>query len=367
MREPEPLQQLDRTYVRYKGQKLSYFAGCDYFRLSWHPAVKNAAIDGLKKYGLSVSASRLTTGNHKVFSEVEKALTEFFNTPAALLVSNGYNTNAIAAQAMRDDFSHVLIDEKAHVSLQDAARQFNCPTIRFAHRNAADIRRRLPRGKSRVVLLTDGMFANDGCIAPLDEYLKVLPRNAMMLVDDAHAAGVLGGTGKGTLEQTDVPRHRIVQTLTLSKAFGSYGGAILCTPALREKMIQTSGMFAGSTPIPLPLANAAVTAIRLLKRDRTLRRRLCENVKFVKSALAPHHPTILQTPSPIIGLIPATADQAAATRKRLLARKVFPSFIQYPGGPPNGYFRFVISSEHTREQLVALTTSLIVGDEVTSL
>jgi 7-keto-8-aminopelargonate synthetase-like enzyme len=362
MREPEPLQQLDRTYVRYKGQKISYFAGCDYFRLAWHPAVQRAAATGLKKYGLSVSASRLTTGNHKLFTDVEKALTNFFDAEAALLVSNGYNTNGIAAQALRDEVSHVLIDEKAHVSLKDASLQFACPVIPFAHRDVADLRRKLPRSSKRIALLTDGMFAGDGVIAPLDEYIKVLPRNAIMLVDDAHAAGVLGRSGKGTLEETGVSRARIIQTITLSKAFGAYGGAILCEPTLRERMIQKSGMFAGSTPVPLPLVNAAIAGIQILKRDKSFRRRLCQNVQFVKSALAPHHPTIVQTPAPIIMLVPPSADEAAATCKRLLAHKVFPSFIQYPGGPPNGYFRFVISSEHTKAQLFDLVCALCEGE-----
>jgi 7-keto-8-aminopelargonate synthetase-like enzyme len=202
------------------------------------------------------------------------------------------------------------------------------------------------------------MFAHDGCIAPLDEYAKVLPKTALMVVDDAHGAGVLGNTGKGTVEETGVNRARIIQTITLSKAFGAYGGAILCTPALREKMIQKSGMFAGSTPVPLPLANAALAGIAILKRNQGLRRRLSENTQFVKTALAQHHPTIVDSPAPIITLVPASGEQAAATCKRLMAHKVFPSFIQYPGGPPNGYFRFVISSEHTKEQLFDLVCAL---------
>jgi 8-amino-7-oxononanoate synthase len=362
MREPEPLQQVDRTYVRYKGQRLSYFAGCDYFRLSWHPDVECAAIDGLKKYGLSVAASRLTTGNHKLFIEVEKELARFFDSPAALLVSNGYNTNGIVAQALRETVSHVLIDAKAHVSLQDAARQFDCPVIRFAHRNCDDVRRKLPRAAKRIALLTDGMFAYDGVIAPLDRYMKILPRTAVMLVDDAHAAGVLGCTGKGTLEETGIGRNRVIQTITLSKAFGAYGGAILCDQSFRECLIQKSGMFAGSTPAPLPLVNAAIKAIRILKRDKTFRRRLVSNIQFVKSSLVAHHPTIVQSPAPIITLVPATAAEAAATCKRLIAHKVFPSFIQYPGGPANGYFRFVISSEHTKEQLFDLVCALSEGE-----
>lgn len=362
MHEPEPLQQIDRTYVRYKGQKLSYFAGCDYFRLSSHPTVQHAAASGLRHYGLSVSASRLTTGNHAIFKALEKALIDYFEADAALLVSNGYNTNAIATQALRDDVSHVLIDDKAHVSLQDAARQFDCPVIRFATRNAQDLKRKLPRSAKRIALLTDGMFAHDGCIAPLDQYEKVLPKTAVMLVDDAHGAGVLGRTGKGTPEETDLSRARIIQTITLSKAFGAYGGAILCTPALRETIIEKSGMFAGSTPVPLPLANAALAAIAILKRDKGMRRRLLTNTRFVKAALAQHHPTIIDSPAPIVTLVPAGGEQAKATCKRLIAHKVFPSFIQYPGGPPNGYFRFVISSEHSREQLFDLICALCEGE-----
>ena len=256
----------------------------------------------------------------------------------------------------------MLIDEKSHVSLKDAARQFDCPVTSFSHRDAADLKRKLPRGSKQIAVLTDGMFAHDGYIAPLDEYAKVLPRNAVILVDDAHAAGVLGRTGKGTLEETGVARTRIIQSITLSKAFGAYGGAILCEPALREKIIQKSGMFAGSTPVPLPLVSAAIAGIQILKRDKSLRRRLCQNVQFVKTALSPHHPTIVQTPSPIVTLVPASAEEAAATCKRLIAHKVFPSFIQYPGGPPNGYFRFVISSEHTRAQLFDLVCALCEGE-----
>jgi 8-amino-7-oxononanoate synthase len=362
MREPEPLQQVDRTYVRYKGQKLSYFAGCDYYRLAWHPTVQHAAASGLKHYGLSVSASRLTTGNHALFAAVEKALVDFFKAEAALLVSNGYNTNGIVAQALRDEVTHVLIDDKAHVSLQDAARQFDCPVIRFATRDSKDLKRKLPRAAKRIALLTDGMFAHDGCIAPLAQYAKVLPKTAVMVIDDAHAAGVLGRTGKGSIEETGISRQRVIQTITLSKAFGAYGGAILCTPKLREKMIQKSGMFAGSTPVPLPLANAALAGIALLKRDKGLRQRLQTNIRFVKSSLAAHHPTIIESPAPIITLVPASAEQAAATCKCLIAHKVFPSFIQYPGGPPNGYFRFVISSEHTKNQLFDLVCALCEGE-----
>ena len=103
----EPLQQVDRTWVIWKNRKLSYFAGCDYFRLASHPAVIDSVQQGLARYGLNVAASRLTTGHHALYTRLEDALAEFFAAPAALLVSNGYVTNVIAAQALHEDFSHV--------------------------------------------------------------------------------------------------------------------------------------------------------------------------------------------------------------------------------------------------------------------
>ena len=121
------------------------------------------------------------------------------------------------------------------------------------------------------MVLTDGMFSGDGSAAPLAEYLKILPKDALILVDDAHGAGVLGRTGKGAVEHAGVSRRRVIQTVTLSKAFGAYGGAILGTAKLRQRILDRSRMFVGSTPLPLPLANAALAGVRILQADKSLR------------------------------------------------------------------------------------------------
>src|SRR5438046_1115326 len=131
-----PLQLVDRTQVWYRNRKLSYFGGCDYLRLSSHPAVVAALRAGLDQYGLTVAASRITTGNHWLYERLERRLTAFFAAPDAVLLSNGYATNIAVAQALAGNFSHVLVDEKAHASLLDAAAFFDCPTIRFSYRDA---------------------------------------------------------------------------------------------------------------------------------------------------------------------------------------------------------------------------------------
>jgi 7-keto-8-aminopelargonate synthetase-like enzyme len=358
--EGDELRQRDRTYVLWRDRRLSYFAGCDYFRLSSHPAVLQAVKDGLDLDGLSVAASRMTTGNHPLFTRLENALAGFFGAPAALLTGNGYATNLIVVQALRAEFSHILIDERAHLSLRDAARFFVGPVLAFQHRAPSDLARQLRRlpGKARPLVLTDGLFALDGEIAPLAGYLKILPTAGMILLDDAHAAGLLGATGQGTVEYAGVPRRRIIQTMTLSKAFGCYGGAILCEAGLRGKLMAGSPMFAGSTPMPLPLAHAALRSMELLRGDPGLRCRLSRHVNHIKTALRARGLSVPHTPAPVISLLPRTALEAVKMRRRLLARGVFPSFIRYPGGPADGYFRFIISSEHTQEQLDALLAGL---------
>jgi len=209
------------------------------------------------------------------------------------------------------------------------------------------------------MLLTDGMFSHDGGIAPVGEYLRILPRDGMVLLDDAHGAGVLGETGRGTPQHAGVPTHRIIQTITLSKAFGVYGGAVLGSQDLRDAILARSRVFVGNTPLPLPLASAALTSVALLSSDRTVLRRLSHNAGSFKERLRASGFPVPDNPSPIVPVVPAGERIAKLLQRRLLGSGIHPPFIRYPGGPPNGYFRFVISSEHTQTQLSGLLDVLI--------
>lgn len=361
MTEPEPLQQLDRTYVRFRGRKLSYFSGCDYFRLASHPKVIAGLLSGVKRYGFNVAASRLTTGNHVLYRKLENQLARFFKAADALLVSNGYLTNLVVAQALAGNFSHALIDAKAHTSLKDATRFLDCPVLQFKHRDAADLSLAVRRcgPQARLLLLTDGMFAHNGSAAPLAEYLDALPRDAWLLVDDAHGAGVLGKTGGGSVEYSGVGRKRLIQTITLSKAFGSFGGAIILGAAgLRPRILRHSPSLAGSTPPPLPIISAALQAVALLRRQRDFRLRLDQNANGFKAMLRAAALEIPEHPGPILAALPETDKAARQLHSTLLKAGIYPPLIYYPGGPLNGYFRFVISSEHSQEQLRNLAGAL---------
>ena len=345
----EPLEQFDRVWVRYRGRKLIYFGGCDYFRLASHPVIARCVVRAIKKEGLlNVAASRVTTGNHPLYEKLEAALRVFFKVDAVLLTSTGYTADLVIAQALAGRFSHAIIDERSHSSLKDAAHFLDCPVLEYKHRDARHAAQTVARcgPHAKIILLTEGVFAQDGTLAPLPELLKALPRDGTLLLDDAHGAGVLGKNGRGAVEYFGLRDKRIVRAITLSKAFGTYGGAVLGNRKLCQSIVERSELFAGSTPPPLPLAAAAITALSTVASDRSLRARLQRNLK------------LLGRDVPILSIAPKTAAEAARIKKRLLAAGIYPSFIRYPNAPASGYFRLAISSEHTPAQIKRLLEAI---------
>lgn len=349
---PEPLQQIDRTYVLWRGRKLSYFAGCDYLRLSSHPAVLRAARGCLERFGLNVAASRKTTGNHQVYAKLESATRRFFAAEAAVVTSTGYFTNIIAAQGLRGSIDRVLIDEHAHGSLRDAAEVLGCVITDFRHLDCENLRAKLSSKvpRERVALMTDGMFSHNGAVAPLAAYRMVLGQKGLLWVDDAHAGGILGKNGRGTVELGGLARKNLLQTATFSKAFGTYGGAILCSKQIASLIAEKSAAVGGNTPTPLPLAYATIASLRLC--NSSLRQRLFRNIELFWKLLGTTGP---ENRSPIISFAPANPS---TLRRKLLEAGIYPPLIKYPGGPANGYFRFAVSSEHSRRQISALAEVL---------
>jgi glycine C-acetyltransferase/8-amino-7-oxononanoate synthase len=361
MTEPEPLQFVGNNEVRWHGRTLLYFSGCDYFRLARDPRLAAAANKALAQHGLNVAASRRTTGNHKIYAQLETELARFFGAESALVLPDGYFAPFAVAQVLAGEFTHAFVDEFAHGALMDAARMLDCPVKKFRHRTAAALAKLLSKcdRNARPLVLTDGMFSHDGSVAPLREYLKILPAGGMILVDDAHGAGVLGATGKGTLELEAVTRKRIIQCATLSKAFGAYGGVALVTSALRKKILARSRAFAGTTPLPPPLAGAALTAMKILRREPARRNRLFQNLIYVRTKLRAAGWNLAETPGPIVRLPALSEIQVADLKTRLLAAGIYPPFLKYGGASAQGIFRFVIASEHTRAQLDQLIAGLM--------
>ena len=222
MTEPEPLKFVGANTVLFRNRTLLYFSGCDYFRLARDPRLAAAAKKSLADSGLNVAASRITTGNHEIYFRLENELAKFFAAESALVLPDGYLAPLAVTSALAGEFTCALMDELAHGALIDAAKMLDCPVKKFRHRDAADLKKVLSKcgRNARPLILTDGVFSHDGSVTPLRNYLKFLPRDGMILVDDAHGAGILGKKGQGTLEFENVSRERVIQCATLSKEIG---------------------------------------------------------------------------------------------------------------------------------------------------
>jgi 8-amino-7-oxononanoate synthase len=366
--EPGPLVPVSPTEVEVEGRRLTYFGGCDYFRLSHHPEVLAAARDALRGGEMNVSASRLTTGNRAVYAALESELARFFRVDDALLTATGYLSNLVLAQGCAGRFDRILLDERAHGSLVDAAGLLGVPVTRFRHRDPVDVARRVRRWSgrdpARWVLMTDGWFPQEGAVAPLAGYVGVLPETAWLWVDDAHGAGTLGELGGGTLELEGVSRDRCIQTGTLSKAFGVYGGFVLAPRDWLDTVRRHSRIHVGGTPLSPALAEAARVAVRLLSGHPEWRPVLQDRSRVLGQVLE----GVSGMPMPAVGpvLCVSTTDPARrdAWSRRLGKEGIFPSWIRYPGGAAEGFFRFAWSIAHTESDMVRLGRALACREDV---
>ena len=355
--EPPPLRQFSPTEVEFRGRRLTYFGGSDYFRLSWHGQVRAAVAQAAAEEGHDVAASRMTTGNHPLYAELERSLARFFGFPAALITASGYSAPLTAAQAMSGLVTHAIVDERAHSCLKDAARLLGVATVFFPHHGVAGLKQALQTcGKqAKPLVLTDGLSPLEGTAPPLAEYLAVLPPDGWLLLDDAHGVGTLGRRGRGVIDGLARRDPRVLLTLTMSKALGTYGGAVLGPKWLRERALTQSGMHSGSTPLPPPLAAGALASLELLRAGGTeWRTRLQANARGVKESFCANRPDWLARPGPTFSVALRDVQRQKHFRGKLLSSGIYPTLIRYRNGPADAFFRFAISSEHSVAQLAAL-------------
>lgn len=340
-----------------------HFTGCDYLRLSRHPAVIAAHREAAARYGLGVAASRTTTGNHPLYRKLELALARFSGAESALLVGAGYLANLAVAQALAGEAGAVLIDEQAHPALADAAPCLGAPVIPCPHLEPAAIGRALRKGprRARPLVLTDGLFPLTGETAPLGELLERLPANGLLLVDDAHGLGTLGPRGAGTASACGAAvakDPRLLRTTTLSKALGSFGGAILGPATFIRAVRERSRLFRGSTPPPLPAVAAALEALRVIRREPDRLRRLRKITRRAKAGFGELGFPQPANDAPILALTPAEAAQAGRLTTALDRAGIHAPPVAYPGDPAPVRFRFAISSEHTAADLDRLLSAV---------
>jgi len=260
----------DGVNVVRNGRTLLSFCSNDYLNLSQHPAVKRAAALAAEKYGAGAGASRLVTGSHPLYTELEGRLARLKGADAACVFGSGYLANAgiIPALTGRDDV--ILIDELAHASMHTGARLSGAPILTFRHNDVAHLRTLLEAERARfthALIVTEGVFSMDGDLAPLQDLSEVANRyDAWLMSDDAHGIGVLG-KGRGSAFATNPPAEIPLQMGTLSKAIGSYGGYLCASREVIDLMHNRARTLIYSTGLPPAALGAAIAALDIIEGD----------------------------------------------------------------------------------------------------
>jgi 8-amino-7-oxononanoate synthase len=326
----------DGLWIERDGKRLLSFACNDYLNLTQHPAIKQAAIAAIEKYGAGSGASRLVTGNHPLYAELERRLARLKGTEAAVVFGSGYLANAGIVPVLIGRDGLVMVDELAHACLWAGAQLSRGKVVAFRHNDAAHADTLLAEHRAqhdRALILTDGVFSMDGDLAPLEELATLATRHdAWLMSDDAHGLGVLGG-GRGSRFANDAPSDVPLQMGTLSKAIGAYGGYLCASEPVIDLMRNRARTLIYSTGLPPAVVAAAIAALDLIEREPGFAALPVKKAKtFTRLTNLP------DAQSPIVPLIIGGEDETMAA-SRLLAEEGFLAPAIRPPTVPDGTSR----------------------------
>ena len=360
----------NRVVSTADGRTLVDFSSNDYLGLAHHPAVAAAMSECALRTGAGSGASHLVTGHGIEHARLEEELAAFVGRESALLFSTGYmaNLGVMASLAGRGEF--VLLDRLSHASIIDGALLSGARFKRYTHGDATAAERLLNESpEEATVLATDGVFSMDGDVAPLRQLAKAAKaRNAWLVVDDAHGIGVLGNTGRGSVEYCGVSTDDVpVLVGTLGKALGSFGAFVAGSRDLIEFLIQKARPYIYTTALPQPVAAATRKALEIAQREPWRRERvLALTARFRKTAREAGV-ELLDSNTPIQPVVLGSSEAALGAQQKLLAAGSRVVAIRAPTVPRGSErLRITLSAAHSEEQVDALVESLSQLDAVQS-
>jgi 7-keto-8-aminopelargonate synthetase-like enzyme len=345
------------NYVHINGKKYSYFGGNNYLGLANHPALKKAAIQSIKKYGLNFSASRRTTGTADIHLELEYQLSIYKNKQDAVVFASGYQGNSILFEILKNKYSAVFMDQLAHPSIAGSVPREIANVQHYKHCDADHLEFLLQQNKgSTPLIITDGVFALTGEIAPLDKIYPLTEKyKAFLVVDDAHSTGILGENGRGTPEHFKFTEaENIYQTETMSKALGSYGGFISGSKELTDFIRENSTIYQASTSLPPPIVSAGIASLGIIRENPELRIRLLEIAMELRKGVIGLGFQTTHDSTPIIPIMLSKLAKAKNLSAFLENEGIIVPFIYYPVKQEKYMVRISVSANHTINQAEVL-------------
>jgi 8-amino-7-oxononanoate synthase len=351
--EPDPHGHSGRVMI--EGRSVILLASNNYLGLADHPRIKEAAIAAIRQYGFGSGASRLISGNGPSYEALEKRIAQFKQTEAALVFSTGYMANLGILPCLIPSEGLVIADRLCHASLIDGCRMSGCRFRVYEHGDLDQLKRLLVKKPVHqpTLIVTDGVFSMDGDIAPLSRLVELAERyGAIVFVDDAHATGVIGKEGRGTLEHFGLKSGSVIQMGTLGKALGGFGAYVAGSRVLIDFLINKAKTFIYTTALPPAVTAAALAAFDVLEEEPQLRERLWRNRNYYADGLKSLGFDTLNSETPIIPIMIGDDRLTTIVSQRLLEAGVFAPAIRPPTVPKGtSRIRTTIMAPHTREDI----------------
>src|SRR5437762_6076922 len=340
----------------FDGKKVINLASNNYLGLTTHPRLREAALEATRRYGVGSGAVRTISGTMSIHMRLEERIAQFKNVEACVVFQSGFAANAGTVSAILGPDDHIISDELNHASIIDGCRLSKAKIHVFPHKDVAAAERILKELTSvsgHKLLITDGVFSMDGDIGRLPGLVKAAEAyGAIMMVDDAHASGVLGRNGRGTVDHFNLHGRVHVQVGTLSKAIGVLGGYVCGRRDLIQFLYHRARPFLFSTSHPPSVAASCLAALDILEHEPERIEKLWENTRYFKSALGAAGFNTGASETPITPIMVGDAKIAHAFSQALFENGLLATGIGFPTVPEGrARVRTIVTATHTRDML----------------
>jgi glycine C-acetyltransferase len=363
------LEDRQQATSRFDGRQVVNLSSNNYLGLTTHPLLVQRAIDAIREFGVGSGSVRTIAGTMAIHMELERRLAAFKKTEAVVVFQSGFAANAGTVSAILTKDDVIISDELNHASIIDGCRLSKAAIKVFPHKDAGAARRILKDlpASQRKLLITDGVFSMDGDLGAVPALCDLAEEfGCIMMVDDAHASGVFGANGRGTIDHFGIHGRVDIQVGTLSKAMGALGGYVAGSRSLIDFLHHRARPFLFSTSHPPSVAATCLAALDVLEQEPQIIERLWENTRFFKQGLAALGFNTGLSESPITPVIAGEGSLAMKLSDRLFAEGVFAQGIAFPTvARDKARVRTIVTAAHTRDELqFALDAFKRVGAEL---
>jgi len=350
------LETAQRPVARFDGREVINLSSNNYLGLTTHPKLKQKALEAIEKYGVGSGAVRTIAGTMTLHMALEEKIAQFKQVEASVVFQSGFTANAGTVQAILAREDVIISDELNHASIIDACRLSRAEIKVFPHKDVEaceKILQELQNRPGRKLLITDGVFSMDGDIAPLPALVELAEKyGCIMMIDDAHASGVLGRHGRGTVDHYGLHGRVDIQVGTLSKAIGALGGYVCSTRDTIEFLYHRARPFLFSTSHPPSVAATCIAAFEVLEEEPERIEKLWSNTRFFKAGLKKLGFNTGMSETPITPVIVGDAALAHEFSRELFAAGVFAQSIGFPTVPVGkARIRTIVTATHTETEL----------------